>query len=162
MQDRPLNFRFEISSNPRNHPIVVQFLVGRSKTIFVLPSPPSHYDPSHTRTHTHAHTHTYTHTHTGSQNLWLLANLTEPITVTNRNSFDRNFGSFQGTNNVSLSNLFSFAQPSIRATPNFTELFNTAVENDYTNHMWDQDVTLVIYIFNLTDTVQYKVREQAL
>ena len=104
--------------------------------------------------------HTHTHTHTGSQNLWLLANLTEPITVRNRGSLDRTFGSFQGSNNVSLSNLFSFARPSIRASPNFTKLLNTAVENDYTNHLWDQDVTLVVYLVNLTDTVQYKVREQ--
>ena len=103
---------------------------------------------------------THTHTHTGSQNLWLLANLTEPITVRNRGSLDRTFGSFQGSNNVSLSNLFSFARPSIRASPNFTNLLNTAVENDYTNHLWDKDVTLVVYLFNLTDTVQYKVREQ--
>jgi len=84
-------------------------------------------------------------------------NLTDRITLRNQGSFDRSFDNFQSNKLANLSNVFSFARPSLRTTPNFTALFNAAVENDYTSHMWDKDVTLVIYLYNLTSSVQYKI-----
>ena len=94
---------------------------------------------------------------TGSQDLWILANLTDPMTLTDRNSFVNTFFSFVSNDNTTFSQLLTFARPSISDTANFTELFENATENDFTAAMWDGDVTLVVRASNLSSSVSYRV-----
>ena len=94
---------------------------------------------------------------TESENLWVLTNLTDSIVLAPIGSHTQSFNSFTSNSNSSLARLHSFARPSIQQLPNFTDIFNSAVENDYTNSMWDGDASLVIYIFNLTTPMRFRI-----
>ena len=95
--------------------------------------------------------------YTGSEDLWVLANLTNPIVLESLGSHEQKFNGFTSNSNSSLAQLHSFARPSLVHLSNFTDIFNDAVENDYTSAMWDQDTTLVIYIFNLSSPMTFKI-----
>ena len=92
-----------------------------------------------------------------SENLWALTNLTDPIVLDPLGSHQQSFGGFSSNSNSSLAQLHSFSRPSIRHLSNFTDIFNIAVENDYTNSMWDGDTTLVIFLFNLTMPMRFRI-----
>jgi Fanconi anemia group I protein len=92
-----------------------------------------------------------------SENFWVLANLTEPIKVTGRDGFSRDFDDRSGDRNTTEPRLFSFAHSRLRNTPNFTELFYGRTENDYTNSMWDGDVALIVHVSNLSRPLTYKI-----
>ena len=94
---------------------------------------------------------------TGSEDLWVLANLTNPIVLESLGSHEQSFNGFTSNSNSSLAQLHSFARPALVHLSNFTDIFNDAVENDYTSAMWDQDTTLVIYIFNLSSPMTFKI-----
>ena len=93
--------------------------------------------------------------HIVSDNYLLLYNLTNPINISNTNSYKITFKSFTTSNNGS--SFFSFARPSIQNTLEYNWLLGNITSNGYTNSLWDGDVSLVIYVFNLQSTVQYKV-----
>lgn len=82
--------------------------------------------------------------------------MSSPNVVTFTNSFDLSFTSFDSNS----SDLFSFAHQDLRDA-NFTELFDSAIGNDYSNYLWDGDVVLVIKVSNITSRVDYKVSEWA-
>ena len=103
------------------------------------------------------HTHMHTHTHTGSENLWVLRNLTDPISLGGESTHKDKLDDFGSTKSANKSQLFSFTRPLIRTSTNFTSIFNTASENDYTHHMWNGDVTLIIFVSNLTNPMTFKV-----
>ena len=92
-----------------------------------------------------------------SENLWVLTNLTDPLTLKSLGSYNQGFNGFTSNSNSSLAQLYSFARPSLSNLANFTDIFNNAVENDYTSAMWDEDTTLVIYIFNLSSPMTFKI-----
>ena len=94
---------------------------------------------------------------TGSQDLWVLANLSLPIVLDNLETHMQSFDDFTSNSNVSLAQLYSFARPTILELSNFTELFYDSVESDYTKSMWDDDVTLVIYLSNLSRPMTFKI-----
>ena len=94
---------------------------------------------------------------TESENLWVLANLTDPIALKSLDSDKHSFAGFASNSNLSLAQLFSFARPTLIRSANFTDIFNVAVENDYTNSMWNKDTTLVIYLSNLTRPMMFKI-----
>ena len=87
----------------------------------------------------------------------MLTNLTDPITLKSLDSDQRSFAGFTSNSNHSLAQLFSFARPSLAKLSNFTDIFNSAVENDYTNSMWDEDTSLIIYLSNLTRPMTFKI-----
>ena len=87
----------------------------------------------------------------------MLANLTDPIKVTGGGQFTRDLDDRSGSRNRTDPRLFSFAHPQLRSTSNFTELFNSRTEHDYTNKMWNGDVALIIHVYNLTNPLSYKV-----
>lgn len=87
----------------------------------------------------------------------MLANLTDPLALKSLGSHEQRFNGFTSNSNFSLAQLHSFARPSLMHLSNFTDIFNDAVENDYTSAMWDQDTTLVIYIFNLSSPMTFKI-----
>ncbi len=72
------------------------------------------------------------------------------MTIAVGESFDRRFDNFDSPDNRSFSSISSFVHLSIRETFNFSTLFDEAVDDDYTRHMWDGDVTLVLHVTNLT------------
>ncbi len=71
--------------------------------------------------------------------------------------FDNNWGSFESNTNTSFPLLFSFTNPTLRDTLNFTELLVDNSENEYTSLMWDSDVSLVIYFSNLTNPTSLRI-----
>ena len=87
----------------------------------------------------------------------MLANLTDPIRVTGGGKFTRDLDDMSGNRNISASQLFTFVHPRLRATSNFTDLFYSRTEHDYTNKMWNGDVALIVHVYNLTSPLSYKV-----
>ena len=87
----------------------------------------------------------------------MLTNLTDPLTLEPHGSYKQSFNGFKSNSNRSNAQLYSFARPSLAHLPNFTDIFSDAVENDYTSAMWDQDTTLVIYLFNLSSPMTFKI-----
>lgn len=87
----------------------------------------------------------------------MLANLTNPLVLESLGSHEQNFNGYTSNSNSSLAQLHSFARPSLMRLSNFTDILNDAVENDYTSAMWDQDTTLVIYVFNLSSPMTFKI-----
>ena len=85
----------------------------------------------------------------------LLYNLTSPINISNTDSYKTTFKSFTTSSNGSI--FYSFARPSIQNTLEYNWLLGNITSNGYTNSLWDGDVSLVIYVYNLQSTVQYKV-----
>ena len=136
---------------------------------------------THVRTHarTHTHTHMHSHTHTlrphhvptapfppgsltsphlsDSEQLQILYNLTEPQVIQTTGSWDREFDSFGSNRNASAAQLTTFLRGALLNDGNFTELFNSRSENDYTSGMWDGDVTLVVHVTGLTLPAVFKV-----
>ncbi len=100
----------------------------------------------------------YSLTTEGSQNLWLLVNLTDPIILGGEDSFSRNLDDFRSNRNVTAARLHTFANPSITDSSNFTTILSQVSEDDYTDDMWDGDVTLVVYVYNLTNPMTFKVK----
>ena len=94
---------------------------------------------------------------TGSEDLWVLANLTNPLVLESLGSHEQSFNGFTSNSNSSLAQLHSFARPSLSHLSNFTDILNDAVENDYTSAMWDQDTTLVIYVSNLSSPMIFRI-----
>ena len=84
-------------------------------------------------------------------------NITDPISLENLDEFSRDLDDFGSNSIPSEAQLFTFARPSIRSNPNFTALFQLRAENDYTDHMWDGDVSLVIYASNLVSPMTFRV-----
>lgn len=93
----------------------------------------------------------------GSENYWVLANITDPIEIQGVGGYSRDLDDFGSNPDPSLAQLFTFARPSLLSNPNFTALFEARAENDYTRHMWNGDVALVIYVYNLADPMTFKV-----
>ena len=89
--------------------------------------------------------------------MWVLANLSGSIVLDSLETHTQSFDDFTSNSNVSLAQLYSFARPTILELSNFTEIFYNAVENDYTKSMWDNDVTLVIYLSNLSRPMTFKI-----
>lgn len=87
----------------------------------------------------------------------MLVNLTEPMAINTRGSFDRRFDSFSSSENQSDSTLTTFAHADIRSLDNFSAIFDEALENDYTSQMWDGDVTLVLYVRNLNSPSSFRI-----
>lgn len=94
-----------------------------------------------------------------SEGLWVLANLTNPIRVRGGGQFSRDLDDRSGDRNSTVPRLFSFAHPRLRDTHNFTNLFYSRTENDYTKDMWNGDVALIVHVSNLTSQIIYKVCE---
>lgn len=92
-----------------------------------------------------------------SESLWVLANLTDVIVLEHLATHTQAFDDFTSNSNVSVAQVHSFVGPTILEQSNFTGIFNSAVENDYTKSMWDGDVTLVIYLSNLTRPMTFKI-----
>lgn len=143
-QDEGLHFKFQMSANPSGLPVFIQLFLGRSKS---RPSPPHPPSP-------HLLTPSFP---LGSENLWVLANLTESLAIGPRGSFEMRYNSFSSNNNQSNSILTSFAHSNIRDLDNFSVIFDSAVENDYTSHMWDGDVTLILYVRNLNSPSSFRI-----
>lgn len=76
------------------------------------------------------------------------------MSVTPRGIYDTRLDNFFTDNETILS---SFANPSIRSTENFTLLLEEAMVNDYTSHMWDGDVSLVIHVSKLNNPSEFKI-----
>jgi Fanconi anemia group I protein len=93
----------------------------------------------------------------GSEDLWVLANLTDALVLESLGSHEQSIHGFTSNSNSTLAQLHSFARPSLKRLSNFTDIFNSAVENDYTSPMWDEDTTLVIYIYNLSSPMRFKI-----
>ena len=87
----------------------------------------------------------------------MLANLTDALVLESLGSYEQSIHGFTSNSNSSLARLHSFARPSLTHLSNFTDIFNNAVENDYTSAMWDEDTTLVIYIYNLSSPMTFKI-----
>lgn len=92
-----------------------------------------------------------------SENYWVLANITDPIEIQGVGGYSRDLDDFGSNPDPSLAQLFTFARPSLLSNPNFTALFEARAENDYTRHMWNGDVALVIYVYNLADPMTFKI-----
>lgn len=92
-----------------------------------------------------------------SENYWVLANLTDPIIVRGRGRFTREFDDMSGNRNRSSGQLFSFVRPRLRSTSNFTELFYSRTENDYTSRLWNGHIALIVHVSNLTSPLTYKM-----
>ena len=92
-----------------------------------------------------------------SEDLWVLTNLTDPIQLNQGENYDTNLEAFGSNANATAAQLFSFTNPSIRNSPNFTELLINNAENAYTSHMWEGDVSLVIFLSNLTNPSTVKI-----
>ena len=176
--DKKLTFEFNINSNPRNQDVMVQLFLGKGElssfllclsdspsfslsllhlllpvslssllpsqflTVSIFLSPPVSLSPLSPIV---------------SENYWVLANLTDPIRVTGGGKFTRELDDMSGNRNISASQLFTFVQPRLRATSNFTDLFYSRTEHDYTNKMWNGDVALIVHVYNLTSPLSYKV-----
>ena len=95
---------------------------------------------------------------TESEQYQVLVNLTEPRLLNKTDSFDMLIDDFSSNN----TELFTFAHENIMNTSNFTELFNSAIANDYTTSLWDGDVALIIRVFNVSSRVVYKVSIEAI
>ena len=80
------------------------------------------------------------------------------LTISGTNSHGETYESFSSVT-FNSSNLFSFARPHVQSTAWFGWLFGNASSNDFTSNLWDGDVALVIYVFNLKPNLQYKVSE---
>jgi hypothetical protein len=87
----------------------------------------------------------------------VLTNLTDVLEVPATGSLDRRYDSFSSSENESDPILTSFTHPPIRDSENFSEIFNQAVRNGYTNHMWDGDVTLVLHVSNLNNPSTFRI-----
>ncbi len=93
-----------------------------------------------------------------SQDLWVLVQITDPVMVEVGRNFRRTYGDFSYSNETeSRARLTSFTHPPIRNTENFTHLFNSTTGNDYTRHIWDRDVTLVLLVTHLSNSTKFKV-----
>ena len=92
-----------------------------------------------------------------SEDLWVLANLTDPIAVREEGSFTRELDDRSGSRNSSNPPLFSFAHLLLAESSNFTEVFRGRREHDYTSRMWNGDVALVIRVTNLTNPMTFRV-----
>jgi len=137
IQDKNLHFRIDVLSNPSGEPLTLQLFLGRGELHSCI-----------------ANTH---YALTVSEDLWLLANLTDPVLLNATDSYDVNYEAFDSNTNSSFAQLFSFANPSIRTSPNFTQLLIDNSENEYTSFMWDQDVSLVVYLSNLHSPSQFRL-----
>uniref|UniRef100_A0A1X7VPN4 Laminin EGF-like domain-containing protein n=2 Tax=Amphimedon queenslandica TaxID=400682 RepID=A0A1X7VPN4_AMPQE len=91
-----------------------------------------------------------------SQNYAILYNVTDVLTISGTNSHSERYESFSSVT-FNSSNLFSFARPDIQSTAQFGWLFGNSSSNDFTSNLWDGDVGLVIYVFNLKPDLQYKI-----
>ncbi len=91
--------------------------------------------------------------------MWLLVNLTDPIILSGEDSFSRDLDDFHSSRDVNSSQIHSFTKPFIRHSSNFTDILSRVSEDDYTHHMWDKDVTLVVYVSNLTNPMTFKVKQ---
>ena len=91
----------------------------------------------------------------GSENYLLLVNLTDPISLSGGRAVSKTFESFSSSHNSS--DIFTFARGSLRESDNFTILYEEASARDYSNNLWDSDVGLIIYVYNLSPPLQYKV-----
>ena len=94
---------------------------------------------------------------TVSEGLWVLANISGPITVSGTGEFSRELDDRPGSRNSTFPPLFSFAHPRFRNFSNFTDLFAGRRERDYTRKMWDGNVALVIRVSNLTNPITFRV-----
>ena len=94
---------------------------------------------------------------TVSEGLWVLANISGPITVSGTREFSRELDDRPGSRNATFPPLFSFAHPRFRNFSNFTDLFDGRRERDYTRKMWDGNVALVIRVSNLTNPMTFRV-----
>ena len=160
-QDTQLNFEFDIQFNPNGREVKVQLFLGKSKCLFSVFLTLSLSTPSSTLLLSLCLSPSLSLTphspRAGSENYWVLANLTDPITVRGTGSFSREIDDKSGNKNASESQLFSFARSSLRNSPNFTELFFSRTEHDYTSKLWNGDVALIIRVYNLTQPLSYKV-----
>ncbi|CAI8041271.1 Attractin [Geodia barretti] len=92
-----------------------------------------------------------------SEGLWVLANISGPITVSGTGEFSRELDDRPGSRNSTFPPLFSFAHPRFRNFSNFTDLFAGRRERDYTRKMWDGNVALVIRVSNLTNPITFRI-----
>lgn len=133
-QGDKLNFKLEITRNPESATIVLQFFLGRSNE-----SCDSHM--------------IYSSFSIVSQSYLTLYNLSEPINMTQNDVYSTTFSSFSSSSDA----FFTFSRSSVQSS----KLFNSTVENFtsnyYTNSLWDGDVGLVIYVYNLKPSLSYKV-----
>lgn len=87
----------------------------------------------------------------------MLANLTNPITLKPHGSHRQTFAGYSSNSNISLAQLHSFARLAIQQLSNFTDIISDAVENDYTSSLWDGDTTLIIFLYNLTSPMTFRI-----
>ena len=93
-----------------------------------------------------------------SENLWVLARISDTVIVDVKKNFQRLITDFGYSNETeSKVRLTSYAKPSIRNTENFTRLFESVDANDYSRHIWDRDVTLIIRVTGLSNTTIIRI-----
>lgn len=92
-----------------------------------------------------------------SEDLWILANLTDPIQLNDGQIYDKTLGSFSSNSNETFAQLFSFTNPTLRNSLNYTELLEDNSENEYTSRMWDSDVSLVVFLSGLSNPTTLRI-----
>lgn len=90
-----------------------------------------------------------------SENYLLLVNLTDPIKVSGTREFSKSF--VPSSSDKNYTDFFTFARESLQLESNFSQLKFNSYPNDYTKNMWKGDVGLVIYVYNQSTSMQYKV-----
>ena len=78
------------------------------------------------------------------------------MTLSGTESVSNSYQSFD-TSNYNSSKLFSFLVPRIKDTVQFSWLLGNSSSNELTDNLWDGDVGLVIYVFDMKPGIRYKV-----
>ena len=78
------------------------------------------------------------------------------MTLSGTESVSNSYQSFD-TSNYNSSKLFSFLVPRIKDTVPFSWLLGNSSSNELTDNLWDGDVGLVIYVFDMKPGIRYKV-----
>ena len=85
----------------------------------------------------------------------MLVNLTDPIRLDGRDTITNTFEPYSASRNST--DFFTFADDSITSSYNFSELLTSSVPRDYSNDLWEGDIGLVIFVYNQSVSLQYKV-----